>query len=96
MIQDIAQWKIDVVEVYQETSFKECVMYCTDEGIISADKEKEAIQEYNEDEDREHEVVSDFFDYLGINEETFEDITDYLLTQHKNKGNYTQNTLNEN
>lgn len=27
--------KQDIVEVYQETSFKECVMYCTDENIIN-------------------------------------------------------------
>ena len=63
--------KQDIVEVYQETSFKECVMYCTDKGIISEEYEKSILGQYNLNEDLESEVVCNFFDYLGINEDEF-------------------------
>ena len=63
--------KQTVVEVYQETSFKECVMYCTDEGIISKEYEKSILEQYNSNEDLENEVICSFFDYLGINEDEF-------------------------
>lgn len=63
--------KQDIVGVYQETSFKECVMYCTDENIISKEYEKSVLEQYNSNEDLGHEVVCNFFDYLGINEDDF-------------------------
>ena len=63
--------KQSIVEVYQETSFKECVMYCTDENIISKDYEKSILEQYNSNDDLEHEIVCNFFDYLGINEDEF-------------------------
>lgn len=64
-----------IIEVYVETSFKECVLYCTDENIISAEYEKNIILQYNSNEELEHEVVSNFFDYLGINEDEFLEIS---------------------
>lgn len=63
--------KTDIVEVYISTSFKECVMYCTDKGIISKEREKKVMWEYNLNEDLEHEVVCNFFDFIGINEDEF-------------------------
>ena len=60
-----------IVDVYQETSFKECVMYCTDEGIITKEYEKSILEQYNSNEDLKSEVVCNFFDYLGINEDEF-------------------------
>lgn len=63
--------KQDIIEVYQETSFKECVTYCTDEDIISKEYEKSILEHYNLNEDLENEVVCNFFDYLGINEDEF-------------------------
>ncbi len=74
----MGNWKEDVVEVYLETSFKECVMYCTDEKIISSEKEKEVMLNYNQNEDQEHEVVNNFFDYIGIDEDTFLEISNKL------------------
>ncbi len=64
-----------IVDVYQETSFKECVMYCTDEGIITKEYEKSILEQYNYNEDLESEVVCNFFDYLGINEDEFLELT---------------------
>ena len=66
-----AEQKPDIVEVYQETSFKECVMYCTDENIISKGYEKLILEQYNSNEDLEQDVVCSFFDYIGINEDEF-------------------------
>jgi hypothetical protein len=64
-----------IVDVYQETSFKECVMYCTDEGIITKEYEKSILEQYNYNEDLESEVVCNFFDSLGINEDEFLELT---------------------
>lgn len=61
----------DIVEVYINTSFKECVMYCTDENIISKEYEKEVMLQYNSNEDLENEVIIDFFDKIGITEDLF-------------------------
>lgn len=72
------QWKIDVIEVYNETSFKECVMYCTEQGIIDSDDEKSVMLHYNYDEDLESDVVCNFFDYIGISEEDFLEIQELL------------------
>lgn len=69
------QQKTDIVEVYQETSFKECVMYCTDENIISKDYETFILNQYNFNDELENEVICNFFDYLGINEDEFSELT---------------------
>ena len=63
--------KLEIIEVYVETSFKECVMYCTDENIISKEYEKLILEQYNSNEDLENEVICNFFDFLGINEDEF-------------------------
>ena len=63
--------KLEIIEVYVETSFKECVMYCTDENFISKKYEKSILEQYNFNEDLENEVVCNFFDYIGINEDEF-------------------------
>lgn len=70
--------KTEIVEVYINTSFKECVMFCTDFNIISKEYEKEVMLQYNINEDLQHEVVCNFFDYLGINEEEFLDISESI------------------
>jgi hypothetical protein len=72
------QWKIDVIEVYNETSFKECVMYCTDENIITPLQEEKVLEVYDLSEDTEHEVVTNFFDFIGISEDEFLEIQDIL------------------
>lgn len=66
-----AEQKREIVEVYIETSFKECVMYCTDENISSKEFEQSILEQYNSNEDLEQDVVCNFFDYLGINEDEF-------------------------
>ena len=63
--------KLDIIEVYQETSFKECVMYCKDENIISKEYEQSILEQYNSNEDLESDVICNFFDYLDITEEDF-------------------------
>lgn len=70
--------KIEIVEVYLETSFKECVMYCTEKKVISEMQEKETFLQYNSNEDLEDEVVSNFFDSIGINEDEFLEISNNL------------------
>lgn len=72
------QWKTDVIEVYNETSFKECVMYCTEQKVISRDYEKDILLQYNSSEDLESDVVCNFFDYIGISEDDFLEIQEIL------------------
>lgn len=67
-----------IVEVYIGASFKECVMYCTDKGIISKEREEKIIQEYSLNEDLQHEIVNNFFDFIGINEDEFLKISNEL------------------
>jgi hypothetical protein len=67
--------KKEIVEVYLETSFKECVLYCCDEGFISPEKEKQVIEAYNNNEEYEHEIIINFFDDLSISEEEFQEIS---------------------
>lgn len=62
----------EIVEVFLETSFKECVLFCTDEKIINPEREKQIMLQYNFNEDLHHEIVSNFFDEIGINDEEFE------------------------
>lgn len=72
------QWKIDVIEVYNETSFKECVMYCTEQNIISSEYETKILDRYDYNEDTESEVICDFFDDIEINEDEFLEIQEIL------------------
>ncbi|MFT6125830.1 MAG: hypothetical protein ACJAVA_000272 [Flavobacteriaceae bacterium] len=70
--------KTEIVEVYIETSFKECVMHCTDKGIISKVQEKRVFEQYNSNKDLESEVICNFFDEIGIDEEEFLTISNKL------------------
>lgn len=62
----------EIVEVFLETSFNECVLFCTDNGIISRGREQEIFKQYHNNEDLQHEVVVNFFDEIGINDDEFE------------------------
>ena len=75
---NMEQWKIDVIEVYNETSFKECVMYCTEQNIISSEYETKILSRYDYNEDAESEVICDFFDDIEINEDEFLEIQELL------------------
>jgi hypothetical protein len=64
--------KKNVVQVFLETTFKECVMYCCDEGIISKENEKEIMLNYYKNEDEHgHNIIVNFFDDIGISDEEF-------------------------
>lgn len=78
-------WKKEVVEVFLNTSFKECVMYCTDEKIITSEQEKRIFMYYNSTDEGQHEVVINFFDDLGINDNEFEEISNNF------QGDYNSN-----
>lgn len=81
----MGNWKKEVVEVYLETSFKECVLYCCDEGIISPEKEKQTIEAYNSNEDFEHEIIINFFDDIEISEDEFQEIVLQFEGDYKNE-----------
>jgi hypothetical protein len=74
------QLKLEIVEVYISTSFKECVMYCADENIISKNYEKSIMLQYNSTQNDESEIVCNFFDYIGINEDEFLELSDLIIT----------------
>lgn len=72
--------KTEIVEVFISADFKECVMYCTDSDIISHEYEKSIMLQYNSNSDLEHEVVNNFFNFLGINDDEFLEIQGNIIT----------------
>jgi hypothetical protein len=68
--------KLEVVGLYLCNSFRECVMFCTDENVISQKYEESTMLQYDLDEDSEHEVVCNFFDAIGINEDEFLELSE--------------------
>lgn len=81
------QQKKEIVEVYLETTFKECVLYCCDEGFISPEKEKQVIENYNSNEEYQHDIIVNFFDDLNISEEEFEKIALEFEGEYNYKNN---------
>ena len=75
----------EIVEVFLETSFKECVLYCTEEKIINPEREKQIMLQYNSNEDLQHEVVINFFDEIGIYDEEFEKYSLELEGEYNSK-----------
>lgn len=77
-------WKKKLIRKYYKTDFETMVKYCLELGVLTQHRIDQCLVAYVEAEDRD-EVIFNFFDFIEISDNEFQEITVELLNEEMDK-----------